>query len=266
MDALRGRRIAVTREEEADGPLSTLLREAGALPLPRPTVEMAPLLDPQGIRRALAPLPEARWLVVTSPRAVGYLAEAGVFGEPPPPGLRVAAVGPSTAEAVAGEGWPVHLVPAEARGEPLLEAILEEDDAPGGLVVFPASGHARDVLPEGLEGAGYEVLRVALYEPRDVPRPPDAWAEDLDQGLAGIVFSSPSAVKALGRTLGDDPVGRHLRRLPAAAQGPVTGQAVRAAGWERVKEAEPHTFPGVVAAMAALLTEISDPAVSEVNS
>lgn len=259
MTPLAGRRILVTRDEGRDGTLSTLLRQEGAIPVLQPVLDMVPLLDPAARSAIRRELDTARWLVVTSPRAVAFLAEAGVFDSPPPPHLRVAVAGSRTAAALESRGWPTHLVPERAGGEPLLEAFLALDEAPGGTVVFPASARAGDVLPRGLEAAGYRLEMVALYTPR--PREQDVswWEEELGGGLAALTFTSPSAVEGLVEGLGDAPVLDRLRALPAAVQGPTTAEAARQGGWLLVEEASPRTFNGLVAAVERLL---QDPAPS----
>ena len=252
MGALSNRRIVVTRDEPDDGTLCALFRDAGAVPLLQPTVEVAPLHDAVA-RRALLPDPaEVRWLVLTSPRTVALLAEAGWFAAPPPATLRTAVVGPRTEEALSGVGWSAAVRPDRAGAGPLVEEIRRQDGSPGGTVLHPVSARADARVPEGLEAAGYHVVRVDLYAPR--PRALDAewWSSHLVPGptcLAALTFTSPSAVDGLAGQLDPGPILDRLRSLPAGVQGPTTAAAAARAGWGRLVEANPRTFAGLVGAL-----------------
>lgn len=256
MGHLVGRRILVTRDEGPGGPLCALLRREGAVPVLRPTVQVRALLAPEDRGPALLPLLRgARWLVLTSPRAVDLLDEGGIFRHAPPPGLRVAVAGSGTAAAVEAAGWPVALVPEDAGGAPVLDAMLAEDrDRDPGRVVFPASSRARSTLPDGLRTAGYRVDQVSLYEPAVPEADPGGWDAAAGPGqLDALTFTSPSAVEGLVAMVGQGPTLEGLRRLPAATQGPTTGDAARSLGWGVVAEAEPRTFQGLVKILETLL-------------
>ena len=251
MGTLTDRRIAVTRDEGPDGPLATLLRDAGAVPVHRPTVEIAALHAP-GERRRRLPDPAAlRWIVITSPRTVELLAECG-WMDVRPRGPAVAAVGPRTAEALRARGWTPDLVPDEAGADPLVRALRARDPDPGGTAFYPASARADGRVQDALETAGFRVVRLDLYGPRPIPRSADVWAEHLSTGgapLDALTFTSPSAVDGLVATLAPGPVRRGLTGLPAGVQGPTTAAAAARAGWTRLVEADPRTFAGLVAAL-----------------
>lgn len=252
----------MTREESETGPLSGALRAAGALPLLSPTVEIAALHDPEERRNALPPLDGFDWLVVTSPRTVTLLAEAGALPAPRPGGLRVAAVGERTAAAVAEAGWTADRVPEDAGAEPLLRSLLDaaaDQPAPPGSVLFPASARAGRALETGLTAAGFDVFRVDLYAPR--PRPQDRgwWADRVREGLDALTFTSPSAVSGLVHGLADAALLTRLLCLPAGVQGPTTASAAREAGWTDIVEARPRSFPGLVDALEAWFLAASDP-------
>lgn len=253
-------------EPDGEGPLSRALREAGAVPLAAPTVEIAPLHDPEARRALLPSLDAFDWLVVTSARTVDLLVEAGALDGGPPEGLRVAAVGDRTADRLASEGWPADRVPETAGADPLLAALLGDTiDEPGpaafpaGRICFPASARAGDALPRGLTAAGFEVVRIDLYAPRPVPQDPDRWTRWTREGVDALTFTSPSAVEGLARGLEDSALRATLRAIPAAVQGPTTGAAARDSGWVDVVEAHPRTFQGLVNALEAWFPSPADP-------
>ena len=92
------------------------------------------------------------WVVLTSARAVERLlaevSDARAFG-----GVRLAAVGPATAAALAERGLVADLVPDEAVGEALVEVFPTGT----GRVLVPAAAGARDVVPDGLAAKGWTV-------------------------------------------------------------------------------------------------------------
>lgn len=247
-------RILVTRDEEPHGPLSSLLTEAGAHPVLRPSLEVVPLLDVPARAALREELASMDWLILTSPRATAFLEDAGWFDAPPPRRVRVAVAGEKTGETLTGHGWPAHLVPERAGGEPLLDAFLALGEPPGRRVLFPASAQAGEALPRGLEAAGYLVRTVPLYAPRPREQDREWWEATLDAGLAALTFTSPSAVEGLVQGVAEPHLDR-LRTLPAAVQGPTTGAAALEAGWCRVEEARPRSFQGLVAALERLLQD-----------
>ena len=84
--------------------------------------------------------------------------------------LRIAAVGPGTAAALARPGWWPTWSPTRFVAEALLEASSRPAPGPGPAAAGAAD--ARDVLPDGLRPPGWEVDVVDAY--RTVPVHPDA--------------------------------------------------------------------------------------------
>ena len=78
-------------------------------------------------------------------------------------GLRLAAIGPTTAEALAGFGLRPDLVPAEYRAEAILDGLAEENLS-GRRFLMPRAMVARDILPETLRARGAHVDVVPAYE------------------------------------------------------------------------------------------------------
>ena len=69
-------RVAVTRDEAADGPLSRALDGAAFVPWPCPILIEAPPADPEALARAAATLERYDWIVCASVRSVRALAAA----------------------------------------------------------------------------------------------------------------------------------------------------------------------------------------------
>lgn len=240
--------VVVTRDEGPDGRLTALLRDRGLTVHHWPVIGTAPPEDPAPLARALAALDTFDWIVITSRRVAGVLAERGAR---PPAGLSVAAVGESTAAALEGAGWSVDLVPATQTGEALVEALRSHGVGPGTRVLFPASSIARDAVPDGLEAAGAEVERVVAYRTEPAPLDRDACRRSLEEGAVDVItFTSPSAVRNLVRAAGSE-LTASLRGLRTVVIGPTTAEAARSAGFEPAV-AEPHSLEGLAQRVAEL--------------
>jgi uroporphyrinogen III methyltransferase / synthase len=229
---LHGRRVLVTRARAQASGLAGRLEALGAEVVQAPAIRIEPLpFDPPALE-------SYETVVVTSANGVDLLLPADVRGLH---GVRVAAIGPATAQALRGRGIVADVVPAEAVSESLLAALGEV----GGQRVLVATAEgARDVLPDGLRGRGARVDVVHLY--RTVPEPVDA---ETVRSADLVTFTSSSTVQSLAAALGDGALGG----LRAASIGPVTSAALREHGVEPLAEADPHTVEGLVAAVERLL-------------
>jgi uroporphyrinogen III methyltransferase/synthase len=125
---LFGWRALVPRTKEQAGTLSARLRGFGAVPEEVPTISVEPPRNPQQMDKAVRGLVEGRyeWIAFTSVNAVKavrekfeeYGLDARAFS-----GLKIAAVGDKTAEAIAAWGLRADLVPS---GEQSARGLLED--------------------------------------------------------------------------------------------------------------------------------------------
>lgn len=245
------RGVIVTRDEGPDGPLTGMLRDRGCVVHHWPTIRTAPPEDPSPLAAALSDLSSFDWVVFTSPRAVGAVVRSE-SAPPVPPGIRVAAVGRSTAEALRDASWSVDLVPEPQTGEALVEALLDAGMDTGTRVLFPASAIALDTVPDGLEEAGVVVIQVEAYRTEPAALDRVACRAALDSGRVSVItFTSPSTVENLEAALGRELFAEVRGRTTAVAIGPTTGDAAERAGFE-VLVAEPHSLEGLAERVATL--------------
>ena len=152
------------------------------------------------------------WLVVTSRNGAHELGRRRVTAN------RIAAIGPSTAEALRSHGLHVDLVAATHTQEGL------RDELPTGtLLLAAAEGARRDVL---------EADFLPLY--RTIELRPDVPDADLALLMSGSAARSLAAGGA---------------RIPVVAIGPQTADEARAAGLEVVGVAATHDLDGLVEAL-----------------
>ncbi|MDP8975130.1 MAG: uroporphyrinogen-III synthase [Actinomycetota bacterium] len=239
---LEGRTVVVTRAEEQGSGLVGILQDLGATVLQLPTIRIA---DPgdggERLRAAAEHVGDYEWVVFTSVNAVERLVP--LLGRPPAIGTaRVAAIGAGTADALAGAGLDVDLVPERFVAESLLEAFPESSGRR--RVLVPRAAVAREILPDGLRAAGWVVDVVEAYR-TERARPP---AESLAAAAVAdaITFTSASSV---GSYL--DAAGVTAVPPVVACIGPVTAAAASERGLGVDVVAEVHTMRALAEALAA---------------
>lgn len=245
---LRGRTVVVTRSAEQASGLASLLEALGAATVRLPVLRVADASDGGAALRAAARrVHEYEWVVFTSANTVERFAP--LLDAPPGPGRpRIAAVGPGTAKALSGAGLGADLVPERFVAESLLEAF----PAPSGRrrVLLPRAASARDVLPDGLRAAGWEVEVVEAYRTERAQPPSEALAATA--GADAVAFTSASSVRNYLDVAGAVPP-------VVACIGPVTAAAAEERGLSVDVVPADHTMRGLAEALAARLSGGAQP-------
>jgi len=242
--------VAVTRGRGGEDAVSARLRALGAEVLEFPAIALAPPESWEPLDAALRDLSRFDWAAFASvnalEQALSRMEEIAVPVEALAR-LRLAAVGPATAEAVRRAVRAPDLVPQVSSGEGLGAALRLA--ARGRRILVPRAAEGRQELVDILVGAGAEVTAPPAY--RTVPAPPESLAPLgylLERGLVdAVAFASPSAARSLAAALGGR--ARLLAGVCVAAIGPTTAEAVRGLGW--VVGAQPAQ-PGAEALADAL--------------
>jgi uroporphyrinogen III methyltransferase/synthase len=242
---LHGSRVVVTRARAQASGLAATLRGLGAEVVELPAIRIEPRIESEEARSAIASIRNYALVCLTSPNGVRLLFEAmGAAGLDTRAlaGTTVAAIGPGTARALGAHGIAADVVPEKFVAEALVEA-LAEVDVTGRKVLVARAAEARDVLPDALRERGAEVDVVALYE--TVREQASDEAIEAAQNADYVTFTSSSTVRNLTEALGD--------RFPSDARfvsiGPVTSEAVRAAGLQVHAEASRHDIDGLIEAL-----------------
>lgn len=243
---LFGCRIVVTRPREQASDLAERLRELGAVVLMQPAIEISPPRDEQAVDEALERIGDFDWLVFSSANGVRYLldrlwsrgGDLRRLGD-----LKLAAIGPGTAEALARYHLRADLVPDEFRAESLAESLA--DGAAGRRFLLARASRGREVLAEQLAAAGARVEQVVVYQSSDVVTPEPAVAEALAAGRVDWITVTSSAIaRALVNLFGDQ-----LRRVKLASLSPITSATLRESGLEPAAEAIQYTIAGLIEAI-----------------
>ena len=212
-------RIVLTRPLDQAQPLAQRLEALGY------EVALCPLIEIEPLSSEPIDLAPYEWVAVTSPNGARELASRRT-GD-----ARIAAIGPGTAAALQEVGLEPELVAEVSTQEGLLEAFPVDH----GRVLVAAAEDARRHLSDALGADFLPLYRTRELEPAELPE------GDL------VVLASASAARAWGRV----PL-----ELPAVSIGPETTRAAREAGIEVVREADPHTLEGLVAAVAEMATRL----------
>jgi uroporphyrinogen-III synthase len=224
------------------------------LQLTETTQEVDPI-DPRPGELALGRLDRYDWLVATSGRGVSALGRrlAARGASVLPPRLRVAAVGPGTAHALAGIGARADLIADDANAFGLA-ASLRLRLAEGARVVIVRPEGVEGVLAAALRTAGIEVDEAPLYRTIASDRAAELADAAIADAFSAVVFTAPSSadlwLDAAGARRGALVLA--LRRAARVAIGPTTSRHLTSLDLPADAVAESPTEDAVGDAIARL--------------
>jgi uroporphyrinogen-III synthase len=248
---LEGLRVAVTRSREQADSFSAKLEALGAVVITFPTIAITSPENTEPLDRALAQLATYDWVIFTSVNGVEQFwkhahavgAYVGAIHR-----CHVAAVGPTTADALRARGVEPDVVPDKFVAEAILDAL---PDVQGLRILLPRADIARAALPDQLVAYGAQVDDVATY--RNVPGQPAPQAFDmLRAGVDVITFTSASTVRNFVNIIGDE-LDAVLGDATIACIGPITGQAARELDLPVHIVPEDYTIEGLTEAIVAAI-------------
>jgi uroporphyrinogen III methyltransferase/synthase len=251
---LFGRRIVVTRTRQQAGGLAKQLTELGADVIELPTIRIEEPMNRMAFGELVQDVHTYDWLVFTSPNGVDAFfkmfyklySDARSIG-----GVRIAVIGPGTAEKIKEQHLAVDLMPEkDFVAEGLVRAFKEHQSMEHCTVLWVRGDGARETLANELTGLGAIVDEAIAY--RNVPEKEDnldVLARLKEEGADMITFTSASTVDCfmdLGLPL---PAG-----IKTASIGPVTTAAMKKHGLKIDVTAKQSTIPGLVAAIEKFYT------------
>jgi uroporphyrinogen III methyltransferase/synthase len=249
---LFGRRIVVTRTRRQAGALSARLLLLGADVIELPTIRIEPPKDLLEFGELVRDAYQYDWLIFTSPNGVTAFFDMffKLYQDSRNIGnVRIAAIGPGTAQRVRDYHLSVEVQPDDFVAEAIVEALQGFESVENLRFLLVRAENARDVLPKRLAQLGAIVDEAIAY--RTVPETQDGTAarERFEQDGADLVtFTSSSTVtNFMALKL---PWPSYLR---TASIGPITSETMRQAGLEVDVEAVRHDIDGLVEAIVGLL-------------
>lgn len=203
------------------------LQALGAHPLSFPLLEIAPASDQAALQAFAQRAADYRLLVFISPNAVRYGMAAL---QRIPQGVRVAAVGQGSAQALHALGVGEIIVPAQRFDSEGLLALPMLQDVDGWRIAILRGDGGRELLGDTLRARGAEVEYITCYR-RSAP------ALDVPAWLAArpdvIVVTSSEALTHLWQGLGAAAASLAQSSVLCVAH-PRIAEIARQQGWQRV--------------------------------
>jgi len=250
---LCGQRVVVTRASAQAGELVQGLRERGAEVLAVPCIRVVPTTERESLVEAIAGLGCYDWLIFTSANGVTSFFDSyfRAFDDLRDLGaVRLAAVGPGTADRLKALHLKVDLVPKQHLASEIAQALSAQQSLENIRILLLRGEAAKPELPRRLEELGAIVDDVACYatvlETEDSSG--DA-ARLVEQGADWITFTSGSTVENFHARFDLPALLRRFPRMRLATIGPETGKALAALALRPSVEAQPHTVEGLMTAL-----------------
>lgn len=243
---LFGQTIVVTRPEDQADVLADRLVDEGAEVLIQPAIEIADPPDLAAVDRSIAELAHYAWVVFSSVNGVQHYLDRMLqngrdlraLG-----GVKLACIGPGTAEALSRYHLTADLIPEEFRAESLAASLSKH--VAGRRVLLVRASRGREVLAQQLSAAGGRVDQVVTYISRDAQHVDPAIHQRLRQGrIDWITVTSSAIARSLANLFGDE-----LRHTRLVSISPITTATLADLGFQVAAEADTYTMEGVVQAI-----------------
>ena len=246
-------RVVVTRTREQASELTRQLQELGAEVLEIPTIRIEPPEDKGDLKDALMGLHEYDWVVFTSPNGVTTFFDyffKGFDDLRDIGGVKIAAVGPATAEKLKELHLKVDVMPDEYVTAKIAKALSDFESLDNLRILLMRAQVANRDLPKELEAMGAIVDDVASY--RTVAETEDrngAAARLVEGGADWITFTSSSTVENFHARFDLPKLIKQFPKMRIASIGPETTKMIKVLGLEPHVEARPHNIAGLVKAI-----------------
>ncbi|ALJ57007.1 Uroporphyrinogen-III C-methyltransferase [Candidatus Xiphinematobacter sp. Idaho Grape] len=244
---LFGKRIAVTRSTLQASTLLRALSNLGADAFELPTIRIEPPQDERAFLQLVADTHKYDWLIFTSPNGVDTFFQAffGIYKDVREiGGVRIAAIGPATAERIRSYYLQVDLMPTQYVAEAVVRAFQEKMSVENLRILLARSGNARPFLRKELTRLGAIVDEAIAY--RTVPESDECvgMRRFCEEGADIVTFTSSSTVENFVTLQLSPP-----ENFQTASIGPITSRTLTRLGFSVDIEAIQHTIPGLVKAI-----------------
>ncbi|HMQ51325.1 MAG TPA: uroporphyrinogen-III C-methyltransferase [Anaerolineae bacterium] len=281
---LLGQRVLVTRPTHQAAEFMAELRALGAEPISFPTIEIRPVEDPAALDQAirhlatqpsqispppsfppsnlptlqpsnppiLQPSNPYHWLVLTSANGVAAFWERLVvlgFDSRSLASVKVAAIGPATAEALGRYGIKPDLVPAVYTAEGVLAAFDGLGSVAGQRFLLARADIARKTLAAGLIERGAQVDEIPAYRTVPVEQGVTPPAADI------VTFTSSSTVQGYVNCLAGRAPAELLADTQVVCIGPITAATARELQVPITAVAAEYTIAGLLSALKKISEE-----------
>jgi uroporphyrinogen III methyltransferase/synthase len=249
---LHGQRVLITRPKHQADELAQRIVALGGVPHLLPTVEIREPDDWAPVDRAIGNLATYQWLVFTSSNGVRFFFERlrllgfdlRALGS-----MKLAAIGPKTADALRRYHLDADVVPARFQSEDLAAALADRIE-PGERVLLARADRGRDVLRQSLSERN-DVDQVAVYSQTDAHIDGAVLLKHLRRGEVDfITLTSTNVARALLTALDDTTRARiRIGELGLVSISSVTSDEIRRHDLPIAVESKEATMDGVLTAL-----------------
>ena len=247
---LFGKRVVVTRDREQATKLSYKLEAAGAEVLELPLIQIKRVNDREANEAIFSEIGVYEWIIFTSSNGVKYFfknffetfTDIRSFGS-----LKIAAVGPETAQAINKYNLKVDLVPEKANAEELADALINHESLEHLKILVITGNRNRDGVVKKLEDALAIVDTLTVYrsDTFDIAQHPAAKLFR-EEGADVVTFTSPSTVESFGDQAASLQLEKGAKNPISCSIGPVTSESMRKAGMPVDLESEGQSMDGML--------------------
>jgi uroporphyrinogen-III synthase len=195
--SLNGCRVLVARPAHQASMLCRMIESAGGQAQSLPLLDIVPVANPQAAAARLAQHLDARLWIFSSSNAVEYA--AAMMPRPWPP---TAAVGASTARALAAVGISDVLVPPAGDGAAALLDHAALQTVTAQAIVLVSGEQPLPELETRLRQRGADITAIAVYRRVPVPHSPDVLAQAIAETDVAIVPSGEALMQLVRLTPG----------------------------------------------------------------
>ena len=248
---LDGRCVAVLRAEHQAEESKAALEEKGATVLCEPVFDMLPPVDWGPVDQAIDNISECDWLIFSSRNGVEFFLQrmserTGHWSAIQ--SIKMAAIGPVTAEVLRSLGCNPEVVPDDFSSEELSSVLFRH--VTGKRVLLVRADRGRDHLAEQLTKVCKSVGNLTVY--RQVARliPSRPFLEALKGGkIDWVMISSGNMARGFAGWLDEEAAAIVRKLVSIVAISPRTAQVIRDLGFEPRAVASIFTYEGMMEAM-----------------
>jgi uroporphyrinogen III methyltransferase / synthase len=193
MASLSNKRIVITRPLNQANEFAEAVRALGAIPILIPTIKITPMDDYQVFDEALKNLDTYDWVVLTSVHGVASMWDRldKLRIDTLPVNLKIAAIGPKTADAITAHGISPDFIPEKYVLEKIVPGLGDIVDK---KFLLARGNLARKVLPEMIESIGGIADDIVVYCTNSETLE-ESSLQAIRHGVDVITFTSPSIVE-----------------------------------------------------------------------
>ncbi len=255
--SLAGRRIAVTRAREQSPELTAKLTALGAEVVELPLITISKHIDKHMLLDVLTELGTYDWIVFTSANGVRYFFEEfyRIYDDVRSLGLlRFAAVGETTAKAIAVHHIKIECQPKIATGAALADALIATGSLDHAKLLVITGNLNREELVTKLEAERAIVDQLQVYQTEKTDLAADPAAADFRaRGADAILFASSSAVQSFVDQAAALKLAAEAKRPLAGSIGPQTSETMKMVGMPIDFEAKTPSLDALVEALVKKL-------------